>query len=62
MLKYIWVKAHYSDNHIVLFFGDVHVWVYPILNSWKIFIIFLHIMLEYNLEKRLKKKLLDFVS
>jgi len=44
------------ECHIVLFFRNVHVWVYPTLNFRKIFTIFLHIMLEYNLYKRFFKK------
>jgi hypothetical protein len=47
--------------HIVLLSQDVHVWMYSISNFWKIFTIFLHIMLEYNLGKRLKKKLFHFI-
>jgi hypothetical protein len=47
--------------HIVLFSRDVHVWVYPISNFRKIFTIFLHIMLEYNLGKILEKKIFCFI-
>jgi hypothetical protein len=34
--------------HIVLLSKDVHVWVYCTSNFWKIFTIFLHIMLKYK--------------
>jgi hypothetical protein len=47
--------------HIVLLFKNVHVWMYPTSNSWKIFTIFLHIMLEYNLGKRKGEKLFHFI-
>jgi len=46
---------------IILIFRDVHVWVYPTSNFWKIFTIFLHIMLESNLGKKLEKKLFHFI-
>jgi hypothetical protein len=42
-------------RHIVLLFRDVHVWMYPTSNFQKTFTMFVHIMLEYNLSKRLKK-------
>jgi hypothetical protein len=51
----------FGVSHIVLFSKDVHAWVYPTSNVWRIFKIFLHIMLEYNLGKRLKKKLFHFI-
>jgi hypothetical protein len=35
--------------------------MYPTSNFQKNFIIFLHIMLEYNLAKKLEKKLLHFI-
>ncbi len=41
--------------HIVLLSKDVHVWMYPTSNFWKIFIIFLHIILEYKLGQRFFK-------
>jgi hypothetical protein len=44
--------------HIVLLYKVVHVWMYPASN---IFIVFLHNMLEYNLGKRLEKKLLHVI-
>jgi hypothetical protein len=47
--------------HVILLFGDVHVWVYPTSKFWKIFTIFLHSMLGYNLGKRLKNKLFHFI-
>ncbi len=47
--------------HIVLLSSDVHVWAYPTSNFWNIFTIFLHIMLEYNLGKKFKKKLFHFI-
>jgi len=46
--------------HIVLLSKDVHVWAYLISNFQKIFTIFLHIMLEYNLGKKLEKN--NFIS
>jgi hypothetical protein len=51
------VEDEHMRCHIVLFSNNVHVWVYSILNFWKNFIIFLHIMLEYNIGKILNKKL-----
>jgi hypothetical protein len=39
--------------HIVLISKDVHVWLNPTLKFWKVFTMFLHIMLKYNLGKRL---------
>jgi hypothetical protein len=49
------MKAHYGDplwgDTLYYFWGGVHVSMYPISNFWKNFIIFLHIILEYNLGK-----------
>jgi hypothetical protein len=59
-VKLFKVKTHYDHplwGHIVLLSKDVHVWMYPTSNFWKIFTIFLHITLEYNLGKRLENKL-----
>jgi hypothetical protein len=54
------VKAHYGDLlwnvTLYYFLGMCMFWVYPTLNFRKIFTIFLHIMLEYNLYKRFFKK------
>jgi len=47
--------------HIGLLSRDVHVWMYPISNFWKIFTIIFHIMLEYSLGKRLENKLFHFI-
>jgi hypothetical protein len=47
--------------HIILLCRDVHVWIYPTSNFWRIFIMILHIMLEYNLGKRLENKLFYFI-
>jgi hypothetical protein len=49
------------ECHIILLFRDVHVWMYPTSNFQNIFTIFLHIMLEYNQNKILKKKLFHFI-
>jgi hypothetical protein len=46
--------------HIVLLSRDLYVWMYPTSNIWKNFTIFLHIMLEYNLDKILRKKFISF--
>ncbi len=47
--------------NILLFFRDVHVWVYPTSNFWKNFIKVLHIMLKHILNKILEKKLFHFI-
>jgi hypothetical protein len=46
--------------HILLFYRDVHVWMYRTSNFWKIFTIILHILLEYNLRKRIFFKFILF--
>jgi hypothetical protein len=51
----------FGVSHIVLFSRDVHVWVYLTSNFWKIFTIFLYIILKYNLDKKLEKKLFHFI-
>jgi hypothetical protein len=48
--------------HVILLSKGMHVRVYPTSNFWKIFTIFLHILLKYNLGKRLEKKLFHFIS
>jgi hypothetical protein len=53
--------SHPLGCRIVLLSKDVHVWMYPTSNFWKIFTIFLYIMLEYNLGKKLNMKLFHFI-
>jgi hypothetical protein len=46
--------------HFIMFFKDVHVWICPISNFWKPFIIFLHII-NITLGKILEKKKNHFI-
>ncbi len=49
--------------HIVTLYyfpKNVHVWMYPTSNFWKNFILLLHIMLGYNLNKILEKETISF--
>jgi hypothetical protein len=48
--------------HILLFSRDVYVWMYRTSNFWKIFTIILHILLEYNLGKKILKNKNQFIS
>jgi hypothetical protein len=50
-----WEHRPPLECHIVLLWRGVHVWMYLTSNFWKNFIIFLHIMLKYNLKNILKK-------
>jgi hypothetical protein len=47
--------------HIILLSKGVHVWMYPTSHFWKKFVIFFHIMIEYNLGNIFKNKLLHFI-